>query len=122
MDSTCNKSYNRTGFRCSIRESRNTYTYRNTYTHIHVKGGEQKISLFADDILIQLSSPEQSLTHLFYTTLFRSHLFSLLDQYGSFSGSLKLNVSKTHNLFQSLPLEISNQQFQEWDKLISRYI
>ena len=111
MDSICNKSYNRTGFRRSIRESRNTYTYRNTYTHIHVKGGEQKISLFADDILIQLSSPEQSLTHL----------FSLLDHYGSFSG-YKLNVSETHNLFQSLPLEISNQQFQEWDKLISRYI
>lgn len=158
-----------------------------------MKGGEQKISLFADDILIQLSSPEQSLVHL----------FSLLDQYGSFSG-YKLNVSKTQilsfnyspsenvkkrynlsweaesmrylgvnipadlskllslnvlplnnkiredirrwdlipfldfgsriesvkmvilprllYLFQSLPLDIPDQQFQEWDKLISRYI
>ncbi len=129
--------------------------------------------MFVDDILVQLSSPAQSLVQL----------FSLLEQYGSSE-----NVKKRHNLnweaesmrylgvnlpadlsqlfslnilplnnkiredirrwdlipflnfgsriesikmailprllylFQSLPLDISDQQFQKWDKLISRYI
>lgn len=47
---------------------------------IDMKGGEQKISLFADDVLVHLSDPEHSLVHL----------FSLLNQFGSFSG-YKLN-------------------------------
>lgn len=158
-----------------------------------MNGKEQKILLFADDILLYLSNPEQSFTHL----------ISLLEKYGSFSG-YKLNVSKTQvlcfgysppcsltakfslqwdavsirylgvnipknllnlfsvnflpinqvikedirrwsaipllgfgsriqsikmnilprllYLFQSLPIEFSDQYFQEWDKLISRYI
>lgn len=165
----------------------------NSIKGIVMNGVEQKISLFADDILVYLSSPEQSLVQL----------FSTLEQYGSFSG-YKLNVLKTQilsfkycpsvnmkknytfgwdaesikylgvnipidltklfllnylplnqkiredirrwdlvpflslisriesvkmvilprllYLFQSLPLELSDQQFQEWDKLISRYI
>lgn len=49
--------------------------------------GRRVISLFVDDILVQLSSPEQSLVQL----------FSLLEQYGLFSG-YKLNVSKTQIL------------------------
>lgn len=160
---------------------------------ITMNGGEQIISLFADDVLVYLSDPEQSLTRL----------LELLEQYGSFSGyklnvpkmqilcfkySPSVNVKYKHNLkwdwvsirylevniptdltklfslnylplnkkiredirrwdlipflnfgsrvdsvkmvilpkllyfFQSLPLDISDQQFQEWDKLISRFI
>lgn len=75
--------------------------------------GEQKISLFADDILKQLSSPEQSLIHL----------FSRLDQYGSFSG-YKLNVSKTQILcFNYSPSKDVKRRYSlNWEVESMRYL
>ena len=51
-----------------------------------MNGGEQLILLFADDVLVYLTDPEQSL----------AWLFELLEQYRSFSG-YKLNVLKTQH-------------------------
>lgn len=42
---------------------------------VDMKAGEQKISLFADNVLIPLSNPEHSLLHLFFT--FRTIWFFL---------------------------------------------
>uniref|UniRef100_A0A8C6SP44 Reverse transcriptase domain-containing protein n=1 Tax=Neogobius melanostomus TaxID=47308 RepID=A0A8C6SP44_9GOBI len=158
-----------------------------------MQGDDQKLSLFADDILIYLGQPNQSLPRL----------MMILEEFGSLSG-YKLNIQKTQvmtfnyqpttelenkynlkwnkdsmkylgvilcrdvkklfeknygplnskiksdltkwsliptlglsnriesikisilprllYLFQTLPIEVSKQQFSEWDKIISRYI
>ncbi len=49
----------------------------NKLTGINMAAGEQKLALFADDILVCLSNPTESLPAL----------MSILDEYGSYSGS-----------------------------------
>uniref|UniRef100_A0A3P9MWT0 Reverse transcriptase domain-containing protein n=1 Tax=Poecilia reticulata TaxID=8081 RepID=A0A3P9MWT0_POERE len=51
---------------------------------IHMEGGEQKIALFADDVLIDLSQPGRSLPAL----------INIMDEFGLMSG-YKLNTKKT---------------------------
>lgn len=51
---------------------------------VHMAGGEQKIALFADDVLIYLSQPGKSLPALMNT----------MDEFGLLSGH-KLNTKKT---------------------------
>lgn len=60
----------------------------NNIKGIAMYGRELIILLFADDVLVYLTDPEQSL----------ARLLELLEQYGSFSG-YKLNVPKTQILF-----------------------
>ena len=168
-------------------------TQNNNISGIKILDQEYKISLFADDVLISLSNPENSILKL----------LSFLDAFGSVSG-YKLNIQKTQilnfnykpsqnitskiqikwdlehmkylgvnipkdlsklynlnfdllnkklkedikrwnlipilsfesrlesvkmnilprilYLFQTLPIEINDKQFNEWDKLLSRYI
>lgn len=65
-------------------------------------GGEQKLALFADDILIYLEQPSTSLPSLMYC----------MEEYGKMSG-YKLNISKTQILaFNYDPPTNIRQQYQ----------
>ena len=75
--------------------------------------GEQKLALFADDILIYLEQPTQSLPIL----------MSCLEEYGVMSG-YKLNVSKTQVLaFNYEPTRDIIQKYQlKWDADSIKYL
>lgn len=76
-------------------------------------GGEQKLALFADDILLILERPTQSFPKL----------MCLLEEYGSMSG-YKLNVSKTQVLcFNYEPTtEIRAKYKLKWDAKSIKYL
>lgn len=73
----------------------------------------QKLVLFADDILIYLSNPTQSLPAL----------MTCLNEFGSFSG-YKLNVQKTQILsFDYNPSTDLRQKYQlNWDEKSIKYL
>ena len=69
----------------------------NKITGMNMAAGEQKLALFADDVLVTLSNPNESL----------QALMSILDEYGSYSG-YKLNKKKLRSLvFILIPLSVS---------------
>lgn len=80
---------------------------------VDMAGGEQKISLFADDVLIYLTQPEQSFPELMKS----------LESYGSLSG-YKLNVKKTQALtFNYNPSQETREKYNiKWDSDFMRYL
>lgn len=75
---------------------------------INIKGDEQKIALYADDVLIYLTHPTRSLPAL----------MSTLEEFGLFSG-YKLNVRKTQILiFNYIPDRKIKESFRfNWENL-----
>lgn len=80
---------------------------------IKMEAGEQKLALFADDVLVYLSSPTDSLPVL----------MSMLDEYGSYSG-YKVNERKTQILnFHYYPPQYLRSKYQMcWDKKVIKYL
>ncbi len=80
---------------------------------IDIKGDEQKMALFADDVLIYLAQPNTSLPVL----------MSTLEEFGLFSG-YKLNVKKTQILkFNYAPdREIKGRFRFNWDTKFMKYL
>lgn len=80
---------------------------------VTLKSGEQKLALFADDILIFLKDPTQSL----------AKLMKILEEYGSFSG-YKINITKTQVLRfnYNLPTKIKNTYKWKWESDNIKYL
>lgn len=80
---------------------------------IKMSAGEQKLALFADDILVYLSSPTDSLPAL----------MSVLDEYGSYSG-YKLNEQKTQvlKIHYNPPQYLRSRYQMGWDKKFVKYL
>lgn len=80
---------------------------------INITGSEQKLALLADDILVYLSKPTESLMEL----------MSVLKEYGLYSG-YKLNIQKTQVLssFYSPPQNLLNKYKLSWDKRTIKYL
>lgn len=116
---------------------------------INIKKDEHKVALFADDILMYLTEPSKSfpklfnlieqfvkfsihtkywkdtkltMTHKLNTDIARwdSNPFMILTQRIE---SIKMYfLPRTLYMFQALPVEITPQQFNEWDTIDSRFI
>ena len=73
----------------------------------------QKLALFAEDVLIYLSNPTQSLPAL----------MTCLNEYGSFSG-YKLNVQKTQILsfVYNPPIDLCQEYQLNWDEKSIKYL
>jgi len=73
----------------------------------------QKLALFADDVLIYLSNPTQSLPAL----------MTCLNEFGSFSG-YKLNVQKTQILsfYYNPPIDLCQEYQLNWDEKSIKYL
>ena len=80
---------------------------------INMPSGENKLALFADDVLIYLSQPTQSLPKL----------MNLLEQYGLYSG-YKLNIQKTQVITFNYnpPNHIRSKYKMKWDAESIRYL
>lgn len=80
---------------------------------IKMAAGEQKLALFADDVLVTLSNPTESLPAL----------MSVLEEYGSFSG-YKLNERKTQALraHYDPPQYLRSRYHLNWDKKSVKYL
>lgn len=72
--------------------------------------GEQKFALFADDILIFLTNPTESL----------SNVMRLLDDYGFLSG-YKININKTQVLKLNYQLKLKTHKWN-WDSDHIKYL
>ena len=85
----------------------------NSIKGIVMPGGEQKLALFADDILVYISSPTESLPAL----------MSVLDEYGSYSG-YKINEQKTQTLsmYYDPPQYLRSRYKIGWDKRSVKYL
>lgn len=82
-------------------------------TGVLMKSGEQKLSLFADDLLLTITNPTQTLPAL----------MELINEYGSMSG-YKININKTQvlTLNYSPPIEIRNQYTWNWEADSIKYL
>ncbi len=71
------------------------------------------MALYADDILVYLTEPSESLPEL----------FNLLEQFGKYAG-YKLNIQKTHilKLNYSPPIELQNRFSIRWDQEVIKYL
>ena len=77
-----------------------------------MSSGEYKSALFADDVLIYLLHPTQSLPKL----------MNLLDQYGKDTG-YKLNIQKTQVITHlNPPNRIKSKYKMKWDADSMRYL
>ena len=85
----------------------------NSIKGIVMPAGEQKLALFADDILLFLSSPTESLPAL----------MSVLEEYGSYSG-YKINEQKTQalNMYYNPPQCLRSRYKIRWDKQYVKYL
>ncbi|XP_062396829.1 LINE-1 retrotransposable element ORF2 protein isoform X1 [Sardina pilchardus] len=85
----------------------------NLITGVTLEAGEQKLALFADDILIYLTNPTDSLPNL----------MSILEEYGSYSG-YSVNKQKTQVLnFHYDPPHYLRSRYQlDWDKKCIKYL
>lgn len=85
----------------------------NSITGVQLGSKEQKLALFADDVLIYLTDPTNSLPSL----------MSVLEEYGSFSG-YKINTQKTQVLkFHYVPpLSLRSRYQLDWDKESIKYL
>ena len=82
-------------------------------TGIKMPAGEQKLALFADDVLISFSNPTESLPVL----------MSVLDEHGSYSG-YKLNKRKTQvlSVHYDPPQSLRSRYHLNWDKNSVKYM
>lgn len=80
---------------------------------VTLKSGEQKLALFADDIIIFMTDPTRSLPKL----------MDLLQDYGSFSG-YKINITKTQILKFNYnpPPKIRNAYKWKWESNSIKYL
>lgn len=86
---------------------------QNDIKGIDIEGDEQKIALFADDVLIYLTQPTESLPAL----------LSTLEDFGLLSG-YKLNVRKTQVLtFNYVPDRAIRDRFKSnWNSKSIKYL
>lgn len=84
-----------------------------TIRGISAMGGEQKLALFADDILIYLEKPSTSLPRL----------MSCMDEYSKMAG-YKLNLSKTQILAFNYkpPIDIKQRYQLKWENESIKYL
>lgn len=87
----------------------------NFITGVQTGASEQKLVLFADDILIYLTNPTNSLPNL----------MSVLEEYGSYSGN-KVNKQKTSskvlNFHYKPPHFLCSRYNLDWDKEYIKYL
>lgn len=85
----------------------------NKITGINMAAGEQELALFADDVLVSLSNPTESLPEL----------MSVLDEYGSYSG-YKFNKKKTQVLSFHFdpPQHLRSRYHLDWDRSSIKYL
>lgn len=82
-------------------------------TGVQLGSKEQKLALFADDVLIYLTDPTNSLPSL----------MSVLEEYGSFSG-YRINTQKTQVLkfYYEPPHSLRSSYQLDWDKECIKYL